>query len=78
MARYNPTLNDFESVGGCEKLERDGFSKPEVFKHLYRCTGDMHDDKRKEIVDKFYRRECTEKGYKEIEQYKRKGKFKEW
>ncbi len=78
MPKYNPSLSDLESVGGCEKLERDGFTKPEIFKHLYRCAGDMPDDQRREVVDKLYKRECTEKGYQVIEKYKRQGKFREW
>jgi hypothetical protein len=63
-------MRDFEQPGGCEKLERDGFSKPQVFDSLYKVTRGMDTDSRRKLVDKFYDRMSTEKTYRDVKEYK--------
>jgi hypothetical protein len=63
MSKYKPSINDFESVGGIEKLERDGFTRSDTWGHLYKCTKGMDTDSRRELVDRFYNRNVTKAGY---------------
>jgi hypothetical protein len=70
--KYKPTMQDLERSGGCEKLECDGFTKPQIFDALYKHTKGLDTDSRRDIVDKFYNRMETEKGYREMSEFKRR------
>ena len=48
---------DLTQEGGIEKLERDGVSRSNISKELYRHTDGLSQAGRTEIVRKLYRRE---------------------
>jgi hypothetical protein len=55
--KYTPTLKDFEQPGGCEKLERDGFTKEQIHKSLYNLTDGASQQYRTKIMENLYKRD---------------------
>lgn len=56
MAKYRLTLNELERPSGIHKLERDGFTKEQIMKQLYKHTDGASQHEREKIVGKLYDR----------------------
>lgn len=56
MAKYTPTIKDFESRHGISKLERDGFSREQIMKTMYQKTEGMNQADRTQLVSKLFDR----------------------
>lgn len=55
--KYKPTLRDFEQPGGIAKLERDGFSREQIHKHMYKLTDGASRQDREKIMSNLYDRQ---------------------
>ena len=56
MPKYTPTLKDFEQPGGCAKLERDGFSREQIHKSMYKLTDGATTEYRNKLMSNLYDR----------------------
>tara|TARA_R110000868_G_scaffold177028_6_gene415278 strand:+ start:819 stop:998 length:180 start_codon:yes stop_codon:yes gene_type:complete len=56
MTKYKPTITDYETRHGIAKLERDGFSREQIMKGMYKQTEGMPQEKRIELVTKLFDR----------------------
>lgn len=56
MQKYKITPRMLESVGEIKKLERDGFSREEIHKQMYKVTHGASDRERREMMTKMYDR----------------------
>jgi hypothetical protein len=53
-------ISDFESQGGVTKLERDGHTREEITKTMYKMTDGMSDKDRQTAMSKFYDRRFSQ------------------
>ncbi len=56
MSKYQISLTDLDTRHGIAKLERDGFSKEQIMKTMYKKTEGMPQDNRTELVSKLFDR----------------------
>ena len=63
MSRKRITINDLERIGGIEKLQRDGHTREQISKALYKETDGISKSGRQEMVNKFYDRKGQRKYY---------------
>lgn len=57
--KYSLTPRELERAGNIRKLERDGFSKEQIHKEMYKITDGASTPERREIMRKLYQRgEC--------------------
>ena len=54
--KYKLTINEIERTSNVHKLERDGFTKHEIFGALYKETAGATQQERERIVGKLYDR----------------------
>ncbi len=54
MSKYKISLNDLERHGGIEKLKRDGFTREDISKSLYRETNGADQRTRENIMSKLH------------------------
>ena len=52
--KYKPTMTDFESQGGVERLKKNGMTKKQITDSYYwKCDG-MNPSERQDFARKFY------------------------
>lgn len=56
MTKYKISIHDIERQGGIAKLERDGFSREQIMKTMYKKTDGASTEQRQEIVSRLYDR----------------------
>ena len=56
MAKYKLTINEIEKQSNCHKLERDGFTKEQIMKTMYKETEGASQREREQIISKLYDR----------------------
>lgn len=56
MKKYKPSLRDFEQIGGCAKLEKDGFSRSEIHDFMYKLTDGANTEYRTKLMGNLYDR----------------------
>jgi len=56
MPKYEPSIRDFECRHNIVKLERDGFSREQIMKTMYKKTDGMPQHERSELVSKLFDR----------------------
>ena len=56
MSKYKISINDLERQGGIAKLERDGFTKEQISKSMYKQTEGMPQRERQDLMSKLYDR----------------------
>ena len=56
MAKYEPSIKDYETKHGIAKLERDGFSRETIMKTMYKKTEGMCQSQRQDLVGKLFDR----------------------
>lgn len=61
MAKYKLTINHIEQASGIHKLERDGFTREDIHKVMYRETDGANTQERTRIMEKLYDRQPGEK-----------------
>lgn len=61
MTKYKPTLKDYETPGGIDKLERDGFSREQIIDRMYKLTDGASDQYRNKLCNNLYDRSKSEK-----------------
>ena len=54
--KYKLTINEIEKQSNCHKLERDGFSKEQIHKVMYRETAGASQREREQIINRLYDR----------------------
>lgn len=54
MAKYQIKLNDLEKQGGVERLKRDGFTREDISKALYKETDKADQRVRESIMSKLH------------------------
>ena len=54
--KYKLTINEIDRASNIHKLERDGFSKGEIHKVMYRETEGLPQRQREEMIRKLYDR----------------------
>jgi hypothetical protein len=54
--KYKLTISDIDKAQNIHKLERDGFTKEQIMKTMYRETDGATQRQREEIVSKLYDR----------------------
>jgi hypothetical protein len=57
MTKYRLTLNDLERKGGIERLQRDGFTREQISKTLYKETDGASQDFRTKVMTDLHIRE---------------------
>lgn len=55
-SKYKISINDLEKSGSIAKFERDGFTREQISKQMYKQTDGMTTQQRNELVSKFYER----------------------
>lgn len=58
MEKYKVTINQLETKGEINKLERDGFTRETIIKEMYRLTDGATTQERNKIVSQLYERGC--------------------
>ena len=61
MAKYKITYSDLTSQGSIHKLERDGFSREQITKEMYKVTDGAQPEDRRKMYQKIYDRQPGEK-----------------
>lgn len=56
MPKYNLTINEIDKQSNCHKLERDGFTKEQIHKVMYKETEGCTQRERENIISKLYDR----------------------
>lgn len=56
MQKYKITPRMLESVGEIKKLERDGFSREEIHRQMYKVTHGASTSERRKMMTKMYDR----------------------
>ena len=54
MSKYKISINELERKGGAEKLRRDGYTREDISKALYRETDGASQRQRQDIMSKLY------------------------
>lgn len=54
--KYKITSSILESAGEIRKLERDGFTREQIHKEMYRVTDGMSTNERRDLMQKMYQR----------------------
>lgn len=54
MSKYKININELERKGGAEKLQRDGYTREDISKALYRETDGASQRQRQDIMSKLY------------------------
>jgi methylmalonyl-CoA mutase N-terminal domain/subunit len=54
MSKYKININELEKKGGAEKLHRDGYTREDISKALYRETDGASQRQRQDIMNKLY------------------------
>ncbi len=54
MTKYKLKLNDLEKQGGVERLKRDGFTREDISKTLYKETSGADQRVRESIMSKLF------------------------
>lgn len=56
MTKYKLTMNEIDKASNIHKLERDGFTKEQIMKTMYRETAGASQREREQIIGKLYDR----------------------
>ncbi len=56
MPKYKLTINEIERTSNIHKLERDGFTKEQIMKTMYKETDGASQRERENIIGKLYDR----------------------
>ncbi len=54
--KYKLTMNDIQKASNIHKLERDGFTKEQIMKTMYKETSGATQREREQIISKLYDR----------------------
>ncbi len=54
--KYRININHLESQGACQKLERDGYTRHDIIREMYKVTDGATTQERENIVNKLYDR----------------------
>ena len=54
MPKYQIKPHHLEDKGGCERLKRDGFTREQISKALYKITDGAKQQERTKIMDNLY------------------------
>lgn len=54
MKKYKINMSHLESKGGCERLERDGFSKCDIHRAMFKLTDGADKRYQEKIIDNLY------------------------
>ena len=56
MPKYRLSINEIERAGNVHKLERDGFTREQIHKEMYKQTDGMSTPERRDLMKKLYTR----------------------
>lgn len=61
MSKYKLTINEIDKHANVHKLERDGFTREQIIREMYRQTDGATTREREQIIQKLYDRQPGEK-----------------
>ncbi len=57
MSKYKPSMSDYESPGGIARMERNGMTREQIMKTMYKKTDGATREERREIVENLFDRQ---------------------